>query len=418
MRQDAGVSQDARVRQDAGVERGWRAPLVAWGIWFIGALALGSILVLASAPGSTAFAGDASVAVVFLVLIATYSTVGAAIAARRPDHYAGWTLLITGVTFGLLILSATYASPRSSAGAAYAAWLTGWAFEPLIGGCAIFFLLFFPDGHLPGRRWRAAAYLALASMAAVGIGAALDPGTVAENYPGLANPFAVPEPWARFAQALEVAGNIGIVVSLALAGWSLVERYRRADSTERLQIKWVAYVGIGIAVVMPVAALQIGPVSDVAFLVGFVLIAALPLAVAFAILRYRLLEIDRLISRTFVYGALTAILAGVYSAAMSLFQALFVAVTGNQSDAAIVLTTLVLATTLTPIKDRLEDFATHHLVEDGEAAAVQLDPSAGITADVAGLAPSRRTVSLDDPDDVAALEALVERVVSGQRPPT
>ena len=152
-----------------------------------------------------------------------------------------------------------------------------------------------------------------------------------------------------------------------LAGASLVVRYRRAGTTERLQIKWVAYVGVGMAVVFPIAALQIDGISDVAFLIGFTLVAALPLAVAFAVLRYRLLEIDRLISRTFVYGALTAILAGLYAASLRLFNGLFVAFTGNESDAALVLTTLVLASTLTPMKLRLEGFASRHLTGERDA---------------------------------------------------
>jgi hypothetical protein len=80
----------------------------------------------------------------------------------------------------------------------------------------------------------------------------------------------------------------------------------------------------------------------------------LPLAIGLAILRYRLYEIDRIVNRALVYGALTAILAGLYAASIRLFQALFVTVTGEGSDAALVLTTRVLATSFTPIKRRLE----------------------------------------------------------------
>ena len=185
---------------------------------------------------------------------------------------------------------------------------------------------------------------------------------------------------------LWLLGNAGITLALVLAGASLVVRYRRAGTTERLQIKWVAYVGVGMAVVFPIAALQIDGISDVAFLIGFTLVAALPLAVAFAVLRYRLLEIDRLISRTFVYGALTAILAGLYAASLRLFNGLFVAFTGNESDAALVLTTLVLATTLTPMKLRLEGFASRHLTGERDAP----DPTSSAVAQADPAAASRR----------------------------
>ena len=117
-----------------------------------------------------------------------------------------------------------------------------------------------------------------------------------------------------------------------------------------------------------------------------------------------------LISRTFVYGALTAILAGLYAAWLRLFNGLFVAFTGNESDAALVLTTLVLASTLTPMKLRLEGFASRHLAGERDAP----DPSSTAVPPVHTGAASRRPLSLDDPADVAALEALVERVVRRQ----
>jgi hypothetical protein len=95
-----------------------------------------------------------------------------------------------------------------------------------------------------------------------------------------------------------------------------------------------------------------------------------PLAgITVALFRHRLYDIDVLINRTFVYASLVAILAGLYAASIQLFKAIFVAVTGDESDAAIVITTLILATTFTPIKNRLEEIARRHFKEPAEAAA-------------------------------------------------
>ncbi|HEY8167269.1 MAG TPA: hypothetical protein VIF84_01020 [Candidatus Limnocylindrales bacterium] len=393
-------------------------PALAWGIWMVGALILAAILLLGAAPGSGAL-GDTDVyQIVFLGTVGIYATVGAAIAARRPDHYAGWTLLVTGVAFGLVILCVAWASfrpgPDALPGANWTAWITTWAFVTTIAAFGVFFLLHFPDGHLPGRRWRYVVWLALASMAAYAIGSAFDPAIVAEDYPGLTSPIAVPQPVAGAMATLSMLGNAGMVVAIILSGVSLVGRYRRAASVERLQIKWVAYVGVGIAIAFPIAALQWGPISDIAYLLGFLLVAALPLAVAFAILRYRLYEIDRLISRTFVYGALTAFLAGLYAASLRLFQGLFVALTGNESDAALVLTTLVLATTLTPMKARLEHFASGHLGTVSVSGAT--GASDATTASRSGEMPPR-PFTLDDPADVAALEAVIKGVVRRELAP-
>ena len=146
----------------------------------------------------------------------------------------------------------------------------------------------------------------------------------------------------------------------------MVIRYRRSDGGERQQLKWFVY---GMSVLVVTALIEIPAFAflphDAALgeltLAGlFIGGALLPVATAVAIMRYGLYEIDVLINRTFVFGALTAVLAGLYAAGIRFFQVLFVAVTGQESDGALVLTTLVLATTFTPIKSRLEGIAARH----------------------------------------------------------
>ena len=124
--------------------------------------------------------------------------------------------------------------------------------------------------------------------------------------------------------------------------------------------------------------------ADATWLLFTAAAVTLPTAALVAILRYRLYQIDRLIGRTFVFGSLTAILAGLYASSIRLFTSIFVGLTGESSDAALVLTTLVLATTFTPIKQRLETVAKERFHDPGpggpRAAADQ--PAAPGTADL------------------------------------
>jgi hypothetical protein len=131
-------------------------------------------------------------------------------------------------------------------------------------------------------------------------------------------------------------------------------RYRHGERVEQAQIRWIALFGSFVAAAFIVASLQLGTVSDRAWEVGFAFLSCLPIAIGVAVTRYRLYEIDRLINRTLVYGSLTAILAGVFTAGIGLAQRVFIATTGENSDAAIVLATLVVATLYAPLRKRLE----------------------------------------------------------------
>ena len=142
--------------------------------------------------------------------------------------------------------------------------------------------------------------------------------------------------------------------AIVLSAGSLIVRYRRAGRIESAQIRWIALVAAVAAVVLAVAAMQRGEISEFAFGVGLVVLALMPIAIGIAISRYRLYDIDRLINRALVYGSLTAILAGVFTAAIGPAQRLFIATTGETSDAAIVGTTLVVATLYAPLRKRLE----------------------------------------------------------------
>jgi hypothetical protein len=181
-----------------------------------------------------------------------------------------------------------------------------------------------------------------------------------EKVTGPPNPLFAPPELGPVVDFLVNAGNALITAAVVLAAASVVARYRKAEAVEAAQIRWIALVAGISAPAWAVAALQLGPVSDVAYEAALVMFACLPLAIGIAITRYRLYEIDRLINRTLVYGSLTAILAGVFTAAIGLAQRVFIATTGETSDAAIVATTLVVATLYAPLRKRLEAFIDRH----------------------------------------------------------
>jgi len=168
-----------------------------------------------------------------------------------------------------------------------------------------------------------------------------------------------------------------------------------------LQLRWFAYAAVlsltGGALYIALGVL-IAPDNDAiresTYVILILSIYSLPIAVLQAITRHRLYDIDTIIGRTFAYGALTAILAGLYAASVRLFNAVFVLFTGQTDETALVLSTLVLATTFTPIKSRLE------LV-----AARRFKPSVPEAEPTPGSAPGA------DPDLDARIEAAIRRAV-------
>jgi hypothetical protein len=159
----------------------------------------------------------------------------------------------------------------------------------------------------------------------------------------------------------------------------------------REQLKWLA---LSVALVAATMGLSIvpNPIAVAAFIVA---IGTVPIAIGVAVLRYRLYEIDAVISRTLVFGLLTALLTGLFAGLQKLFQAIFVGVTGNESDAALVITTLVLAAGFAPMKSGLEHLVARRFAGNLTPAAAAVPVSEKASAE-----PS-----------AAELETLLRRVV-------
>ncbi|MGH2406457.1 MAG: hypothetical protein ACRDF7_00070 [Candidatus Limnocylindrales bacterium] len=178
---------------------------------------------------------------------------------------------------------------------------------------------------------------------------------------GVSNPLALGGAIESDLAFLGAASSLSGIVCLPLIAASLVIRYRRAAGIERAQLRWfvavAAIIGPAFAIGIVAGALTNDvavTVANVAYLITFVGLALLPVAIGIAVLRYRLYDIDLIIRRTAVYVPLTAVLAGLYAASIALLQRLFIAATGGPSDGAVILSTLILATTFTPIRAALQ----------------------------------------------------------------
>ena len=282
--------------------------------------------------------------------------VGALVASRRPRHPVGWLLLAVGLAVATNVLVEPYVKyglvvrPGSLPAARYLVPIVYSSYVVALS-CAGFVLLLTPTGSLPSPRWRWWARVAAAAPVLTVLGFAVQPDPLAPDY--LGNPLAVP----ALAPVLLILALAGVVVTLAglLAGaGSLVLRFRRAHGVERLQLRWLA-----LAAACASALLLVGVVAgflgkDPVVLASLSLcLALLPLATGAAILRYRLYDLDRIISRTVAYGLLTALLIGVYVGLVFLLGRLLDPATGD-SALAVAASTLAVAALFQPARRRVQ----------------------------------------------------------------
>jgi hypothetical protein len=221
---------------------------------------------------------------------------------------------------------------------------------PFILVPSTFLLLLFPDGRLLSARWRWAAWCAGVGIAGNVLVEGLRPGPIAD-YPEITNPYGVE---GGAIDLLEGVFLLTVLVAIAASSVSLILRFRRARGEERQQIKWLAFAGAVAAVTIPVSVAVYELVGErVANIAIMLSVLGLPAATGVAILRYRLYEIDRLISRTLVYAALTVLLGAAYAGLVLGGQAVFSSFAGG-SDLAIAVSTLVVAALFLPLRSRVQ----------------------------------------------------------------
>jgi hypothetical protein len=295
------------------------------------------------------------------LMLVSFSTVGAVIAARRPGNAVGWSLLAISLALGVAFVGQVYAdytlvaAPGSLPGEALAVWLSLWVPVPALVA-ATFFCLLFPDGSPPTHRWRWVSRLAVMGGVLLVFGLSLAPGALDErNYPGARNPVGV-EDAGRLLEGTTTVGTALAITALILAVVSMIVRFRRSSGVERQQLKWVVYAGAVAAGGFALTLFLSGPLANAVFALGFLAFIGVPVAAGFAIMRYRLYEVDILINRTLVYGPLTASLVALYFGGVVLLQRLFVALTGEKSTLAVVASTLLIAALFNPLRRRIQSF--------------------------------------------------------------
>ena len=339
------------------------APWLAWSLVTLSVVLLVGGIALAQMARSTApqrpYFGPVEAAFV-LATVLTFSAVGAIIASRQPRNAIGWIFCGIGLVVSLNSLTGSYAEYRlvggSSPGslAETAAWFSSWSWTLWLYVPTTFLLLLFPDGRLPSPRWRPVAWCAALGVISFVAGYALDPGPL-EEFPRITNPYGVDSP---ILDAIAVAGAILAAASMVASAVSLIVRMRRAGQVERQQIKWLAYGGalvVGAVFVGGAISIWVGEVGISLIIIGLL---GLPIFTGVAIARYRLYDIDIVINRTLVYGALTAALVAVYFGGVATLQALFRALTGQeqQPQLAIVVSTLAIAALFNPLRRRIQSF--------------------------------------------------------------
>jgi len=329
----------------------WRA----WSIWAVSVAATGIALgyaALHSLPASLAHqgAGPSNGAVVVAFIVA-FATVGALLAWKRPGNPIGWLLSATGLAyavgaFGLLLAY----FPRTLTVTSWLSWI--W----FLGlGLCVFVVLLFPAGNLPSRRWRPVAWAAGTGLAGWVLGNAFAP-TIITASPSTPNPVGLTGPAGNIFKIMAAGGALLIAATGLAAVLSLAFRYRRARTAERAQLKWLVYAAALIVVAALAGALAeriVGPGNTANNLQNAVLsgaVALVPVAIGIAVLRYRLYDIDRVISRTLAYAIVTGLLAGIYAGLVLLATQ----VLRFSAPVAVAAATLAAAALFSPMRRRVQ----------------------------------------------------------------
>jgi hypothetical protein len=345
-------------RRAAGLVSARTAIWLACSVWVLSVamVVLGILLNLLNNSGPKS---DFDFQAVEALTAVTFPTVGALIAARRPRNPIGWIFCVIGLSQATSVFAGQYAvyalftKPGVLPGGEVTSWLEGWAWAPGLGLVA-FLLLLFPEGRLLSRRWRWVAWPAASATALE----ALLPAVFTWSLRG-------PQMFEFFGngdvsriagtnafQALGIALFLTMTVSIFLSAGALIARFRRANGEERQQLQWVTYAGALAVTSLLVDGLieAIGGsvlLADAVQALQIVVVPCFPIVVGIAILHYRLYNVDLIINRTLVYGALTAVLGSIYFGSVVALQQLFHAFTGE--------TSLAIAALFNPLRCRIQD---------------------------------------------------------------
>jgi len=341
--------------------RSWWAAALAWTLWVLTLLGLAAtawldhLLRQVGMPELTWLEASGIPDVVAAVSAAT---VGAVLASRRPAHPVGWLLLGLGLSLAVAGVVYAYvryglvARPGVLPAASYLAGLSNGMILIWIS-CVGFVLLLTPTGSPPSARWRWWARVAAAAPVVWVLASVVDPAPMRPEYPTIRNPLAVPALPGVLLGAATGAAALVVLAALIVGAGSLVGRFRRARGTERQQLRWLAWGAAlaAVALLVGMAALVMEDSGSTMLNAALGVCAALlPLATGAAILRYRLYDLDRIISRTLAYGLLTLTLGlGYAGLVLGLGQLL-----GRDSSLVVAGATLAVAGVFQPARRRVQ----------------------------------------------------------------
>jgi hypothetical protein len=340
---------------------------------FAGSIIQFVLVRVAQSPGEQATAAPLSGLLIYVPFLA-FPIVGALIASKRPENPIGWICLVSGLfwmSFALGDTSNAYelATTGKVTSSVKLDALTQGSWVPPVGLLGIYMILLFPDGRLPSSRWRPFAWFSGAVMVLIPIVFVFVPGPL-EDHPGVHNPFGLEQyPWLPIVATFVV---LLLPICILASAASLVLRYRRSGGEAREQIKWLAFAASFVGVVY-----FGGLITQLLFTSEYLTtnetpplwvsleqnllmlsFAGVPIAVGFAILKYRLYDIDIIINRALVYGSLTVTLALVYFGGVTVTQSVFQTLTGQGKlpQLAIVASTLLIAALFAPLRRRIQSF--------------------------------------------------------------
>jgi signal transduction histidine kinase len=301
----------------------------------------------------------------FLLMVMSFDLVGVLIATRRPENSIGWIVLAIGLSWSagdIVGAISSYGLDHGWPGADVLEAVLQPLWAPPITMSAIYLILLFPEGHLPSPRWRGFAWAVAIGIAVGCIAILFLPGTFDDTgHPDVSNPLAIEA--LRGPLTVLLAALLVIPIGMVGAAVALVRRYRRSTGAERQQMKWLAFsaaiVAVTYAVVMPVSLLhQTGEAPQWLLAlqnISLATFALIPIAIGFAVLRYRLYDIDVVINKTIVFGALALFIGAVYVVVVVLLGSAIGATTTNPVLA--IAATATVAVLFEPVRVRVQRVA-------------------------------------------------------------
>jgi hypothetical protein len=312
-------------------------------------------------PPADVPAGEAETVIGVVIFAFAFPILGWLIVRRQPANRLGWVYLAIGFFESLNVFSRAYSSwAYTSAGgnlplAAELSWVGIWAWVPAFTLFSTLAILLFPDGHLPSRRWWPALALTVVAFVLLFVPMAIATWPYRGMQLWLANAENLPPPpvpAVQFAFASQAVGQLVLLAAMVGSVAGLVARWRRARGIERLQLKWFAFGAvIDLAILTVWFTNVLGPVAAVFSAIALGL--SLPVAIAIAMTRHRLYDIDRLVSRTVSWAAVTGLLAAVFAGAVLGLQQLLDRLTGA-GTLAVAGSTLLVFVLFDPLRRRVQ----------------------------------------------------------------